>query len=109
MSVRACSALLCACALPLLLASCASQPKSASVQAAPVPAKAAPATGKHPNRFEMTRNGQRMTADDFDAWMKARGIRIAEGKPADDRKKKPAGKPAKPKAGASSQRGTAQR
>lgn len=109
MSPRRVAALLCACTLPALLTACASQPKSASVQAAPAPMVAAPAAGKHPNRFEMTRNGKRMSADDFDAWMKARGIRIAEGKPQDDRKKKPAGKPAKPKPGVSSQRGTAQR
>ena len=31
------------------------------------------------NRFEMTQNGRRMSAGDFDAWMKARGIRIAKG------------------------------
>jgi len=31
------------------------------------------------NRFEMTQNGRRMSAADFDAWMKARGIRIAKG------------------------------
>ena len=33
------------------------------------------------NRFEMTQNGRRMSANDFDAWMKARGIRVAKGKP----------------------------
>jgi hypothetical protein len=33
------------------------------------------------NRFAMTQNGRKMSADDFDAWMKARGIRIAKGKP----------------------------
>ncbi len=31
------------------------------------------------NRFNMTQNGRQMSADDFDAWMKARGIRIAKG------------------------------
>ena len=31
------------------------------------------------NRFAMTQNGRRMSAGDFDAWMKARGIRIAKG------------------------------
>lgn len=34
------------------------------------------------NRFYMTQNGKRMTADDFDSWMKSRGVRIAGGKPA---------------------------
>jgi len=34
-----------------------------------------------PWRFDMNQNGRRMTADEFDAWMKAKGIRIATGKP----------------------------
>ncbi|AKC85974.1 hypothetical protein [Pseudoxanthomonas suwonensis] len=34
-----------------------------------------------PWRFDMTQNGKRMTADEFDAWMKARGIRVSQGKP----------------------------
>ncbi|HSR65120.1 MAG TPA: hypothetical protein VLM17_05885 [Xanthomonadaceae bacterium] len=33
------------------------------------------------NRFLMTQNGRQMTADDFDAWMKARGFRVAKGAP----------------------------
>lgn len=36
------------------------------------------AVGKS-NRFQMTQNGRQMSADDFDAWMKARGIRVAKG------------------------------
>ena len=45
------------------------------------------------NRFYMTQNGERMTADDFDAWMKARGIRIAKGRqPAAPAPRKPAPK-----------------
>ena len=35
-----------------------------------------------PYRFNMTQNGRRMTAEEFDAWMKARGIRVATGRPA---------------------------
>ncbi|MCL1634321.1 hypothetical protein M2650_06695 [Luteimonas sp. SX5] len=35
-----------------------------------------------PWRFDMNQNGKRMTADEFDAWMKARGVRIAGRKPA---------------------------
>ena len=27
----------------------------------------------------MTQTGRRMTADEFDAWMKARGVRVARG------------------------------
>ena len=32
-----------------------------------------------PWRFDMTQGGKRMTADEFDAWMKARGVRVARG------------------------------
>ncbi|RMH93545.1 hypothetical protein EBB59_04695 [Lysobacter pythonis] len=35
-----------------------------------------------PWRFDMSQGGKRMTADEFDAWMKARGVRIATGRPA---------------------------
>lgn len=34
-----------------------------------------------PWRFSMHQDGQRMTADDFAAWMEARGIRISKGVP----------------------------
>jgi hypothetical protein len=57
------------------------------------PAASAPASGsqgayvpktQHDNtpwRFDMNQNGRRMTAEEFDAWMKAKGIRVATGKP----------------------------
>lgn len=32
-----------------------------------------------PWRFDMNQNGRQMTADEFDAWMKSRGVRIARG------------------------------
>lgn len=32
-----------------------------------------------PWRFNMTQNGKRMTADEFDIWMKTRGVRVAKG------------------------------
>ncbi len=32
-----------------------------------------------PWRFDMTQNGKRMTADEFDAWMKAKGVRVVKG------------------------------
>lgn len=35
-----------------------------------------------PWRFDMSQNGKRMTADEFDAWMKARGVRVVKVKPA---------------------------
>ena len=31
-----------------------------------------------PWRFNMTQNGKRMTADEFDAWMKSRGVRVVK-------------------------------
>jgi len=34
-----------------------------------------------PWRFDMNQNGKRMTAEEFDAWMKAKGIHVATGKP----------------------------
>lgn len=33
-----------------------------------------------PWRFDMNQNGRQMTADEFDAWMKTRGVRIARGR-----------------------------
>ena len=47
------------------------------------PAGYTPATAydNRPWRFNMTQNGKRMTADEFDAWMKARGVRVVGRKP----------------------------
>lgn len=38
--------------------------------------------GPHGHRFDMQQDGRSMTAEEFDAWMKARGIRVAKGVPA---------------------------
>jgi hypothetical protein len=35
-----------------------------------------------PWRFDMSQNGKRMTAEEFDAWMKARGVRVVKARPA---------------------------
>lgn len=35
-----------------------------------------------PWRFNMTQNGKSMTADEFDAWLKAKGVRVVRGAPA---------------------------
>ena len=35
-----------------------------------------------PWRFDMSQNGKQMTSVEFDAWMKAKGIRVATGKAA---------------------------
>lgn len=53
--------------------------KRAKAHAAPTLAQGAPHDTS--NRFLMTQNGKQMTADDFDAWMKARGFRVAKGAP----------------------------
>jgi hypothetical protein len=37
------------------------------------------AGGASTYRFNMTQNGKRMTADEFDAWMKAQGVRVVKG------------------------------
>ncbi|HYM87379.1 MAG TPA: hypothetical protein VET30_11685 [Pseudoxanthomonas sp.] len=34
-----------------------------------------------PWRFDMSQNGKRMTADEFDAWMKSRGVRVVKAAP----------------------------
>jgi hypothetical protein len=34
-----------------------------------------------PWRFDMNQNGKRMTSEQFDAWMKSKGIHVATGKP----------------------------
>lgn len=35
-----------------------------------------------PWRFDMSQNGKHMTADEFDAWMKARGVHVVKAAPA---------------------------
>ncbi len=47
-----------------------------------------------PWRFDMNQNGRRMTAEEFDAWMKAKGIRVATGKPGASTAAPPAAAPA---------------
>ncbi len=58
---------------------CAS--RTPTTQQAPPPVSKPSAPIAKNNRFDMSQNGRRMSADDFDAWMKARGIRVAKGKP----------------------------
>lgn len=67
-----------AAAAALMLAGCAGHSSTAAIKTPPASTPVSPGT----NRFEMTQHGQRMTADDFDAWMKARGIRVVKGAPA---------------------------
>ena len=58
------------------LPGCAGRTPVAEETALPAPATIAIDTS---NRFDMTQDGRVMSAGDFDAWMKARGIRIAKG------------------------------
>lgn len=71
---------------PLLAAPLTAEAFLRRVRAASVPVAPAyvPKTAhdNSPYRFDMTQNGRRMTAEEFDAWMKSRGIRVATGKPA---------------------------
>lgn len=48
------------------------------------PAAYKPATSydNTPWRFDMSQGGKRMTAEEFDAWMKARGVRVVKARPA---------------------------
>lgn len=55
----------------------------------PAPKPEEPAKPKEV-RFNMTQGGKKMTAEDFDAWMKSQGIRIVPAKPAEP---KPEDKP----------------
>jgi len=70
----------------LLMSTAIAGDKPAASSEAPAAEAAAykPKT-KHDNtpwRFNMEQDGERMTADQFDAWMKSKGVRVATGKPA---------------------------
>ncbi len=54
----------------------------AAVAADPATYKPQTAFDNTPWRFNMTQNGKRMTADEFDAWMKSRGVRVVPSRPA---------------------------
>jgi len=59
---------------------CRAMAKSAAPSAGgndPAAYKPQTAFDNTPWRFNMTQNGKRMTADEFDAWMKSRGVRVA--------------------------------
>jgi len=81
-------------ALPCLLLSglILAAPAYAAKAKKPV-AKAAAAPVSQPTdtskRFNMTQDGKKMTADDFDAWMKKNGYRVATGAPAKPKEEEP--------------------
>ena len=61
---------------------CASKSSSAAVKKDAPEEIVTVKVGPHGHRFDMQQNGRSMTAEEFDAWMKARGIRVAKGAPA---------------------------
>ncbi|WP_407352909.1 septal ring lytic transglycosylase RlpA family protein [Luteimonas sp. R10] len=70
-------------ALPLAAANAGERSTAAPAGAKPAsvqPAEAPPAAAED-WRFDMMRDGRVMTADEFDAWMASRRIRVATGKP----------------------------
>lgn len=64
------------------LAACASRPQHAATGQAAAEDVVTVHAGPHGHRFDMQQGGRSMTAEEFDAWMKARGIRVATGAPA---------------------------
>jgi hypothetical protein len=69
-------------AVAVLPACAGTKHRSAAKTATKGDAVAGSSKDPHGYRFDMTQKGKRMSADDFDAWMKARGLRIAKGTPA---------------------------
>ena len=70
-------------AVALALGGVLPAPASAETPAPPAEPAYVPKTAhdNSPYRFDMNQNGKRMTADEFDAWMQAKGIRVATGVP----------------------------
>ncbi|MGO1070658.1 septal ring lytic transglycosylase RlpA family protein [Lysobacter sp. CA199] len=64
------------------------KPTSVAPEAS-VASAAKPVGGAHDYRFDMMQNGKSMTADEFDAWMKSRQVRVATGKGIDAPPPKP--------------------
>ncbi|WP_425488002.1 hypothetical protein [Marilutibacter penaei] len=60
----------------------AAEPAPAAAQATTIDPNSYTPRTEHDNapyRFNMHQEGRQMTADEFDAWMKARGVRVARG------------------------------
>ena len=66
-------------ALPIASANAGERPPAADAMKPATEAKPAPGG---PWRFDMRQDGRTMSADEFDAWMKARQVQVATGKPA---------------------------
>lgn len=71
---------------PLLPAHAGDELQFAAKKRHKAAAKAEVKSSKPSARFYMTQNGKQMTADDFDAWMKKNGYRVAAGAPAISKK-----------------------
>ena len=71
----------------LLLSACSGARQQARAEAG-TPAVVVKGAGANAYRFDMTQRGKKMSADDFDAWMKANGLRIAKGPDAKGAKSK---------------------
>jgi rare lipoprotein A len=65
-------------ALPIASANAGEHPPAAATA---VPANEAKPAPGGPWRFDMRQDGKTMTADEFEAWMKARQVQVATGKP----------------------------
>lgn len=77
-----------------------SAPAPATPPAATAVAADASPDPKPEMRFDMTQDGEAQTAEQFDAWMHAQGVQVAEGAKEDsgDDARKPQSKPAEAKA-----------
>ena len=53
-------------------------PTAAAAAASPAAYQPKTEHDNTPWRFDMSQNGKRMTADEFDAWMKSRGVRVVK-------------------------------
>ena len=84
--IRLCLAAATASAIVLLLPGCAGGKARPTASAAADEVIVVRRDDPLAYRFDMQQNGRRMSADEFDAWMKARGIRIATGAPASAKK-----------------------
>ncbi|GAB3088685.1 hypothetical protein [Lysobacter terrae] len=63
--------------------------KKKKAKAAAKPAAPSTTLAPESKRFNMTQDGKKMTADDFDAWMKKNGYRVATGAPAKAKEEEP--------------------
>ncbi len=68
-------------AMDRLVASIPDTPAAATVAAAPAATVAVASASGVEHRFDMRQDGRAMSAEEFDAWMKSRQVRVATGRP----------------------------